>query len=205
LGTVTSTGEVALNGARVLQLATIYADDTVETGANGNAALKLQGKGEIWVHPGTLVKFPDSPRYLAQLEHGQVSLRPLPDGKGFHLRVGNYVIVPDPDIPETAAIVGTGAGNRVHVKAVQGSVRIIDLDGTWIAHLQNGQERSFVSDRNFAGGTSSHPSTATPELAKSGGGRTGLILLGVGAAGAAGAAVGLSGGDSTPSVSPFTP
>ncbi len=206
LGTVSSTGEVMLNGARVPQLATIYADDTIGTGADGNAVIKLQGKGDIQVYPETQIKLPNSPRYLAQLEHGQISFRPLGQVKGFQVRVGNFVIVPDPGSPETTANVERDAGGLTRVKAVQGSVGIIELEGPRTSFIRGGQEMSFTADGGIVGGGApSQPSPVTPKSARTGDGHSTKILLGVGAAGAAGAAVALAGGGSTPSVSPFTP
>ena len=206
LGTVNSTGEVALNGARVPQLATIYTDDSIATGADGNAVIKLQGKGDIQVYPETLIKLPNSPQYLAQLEHGQISFRPLGQVKGFQVRVGNFVIVPDPGSPETTANVERDAGGLTRVKAVQGSVSINELEGSRTTFIRSGQEVSISSDGSIiGGGAPSQPSPVTPNSAKSGGGHGTVILLGVGAAGAVGVAVALSSGGSTPSVSPFTP
>ena len=205
LGTVNSTGEVVLNGARVPQLATIYADDTIGTGADGNAVIKLQGKGDIQVYPETLIKFPNSPQYLAQLEHGQISFRPLGQVKGFQVRVGNFVIVPDPESPETTANVERDAGGLTRVKAVQGSVGIIELEGSRTSFIQSGQEVSISSDGSIVGSAPPQPSPVTPKSAKTGGGHGTMILLGVGAAGAAGAVAALSGGGSTPSISPFVP
>ena len=207
LGTVTSTGEVVISGARVPQLATIYADDTIGTGADGNAVIKLQGKGDIQVYPETLIKFPNSPRYLAQLEHGQISVRPLRQVNGFQIRVGSFVIIPDPESPETTANVERDAGGLTRVKAVRGSVGIIELEGPRTTFIRSGQEVSISSDGIFGGIAPSQPSPVTPMSAETGGGHRTMILLGVGAAGAAGAAVALSSGGSTtsPSVSPSTP
>lgn len=205
LGSVSSTGEVVLNGARVPQLATIYADDTIGTGPEGNAIIKLQGKGDIQVYPETLIKFPNSPRYLAQLEHGHISFRTLRQVKEFQVRVGNFVIVPDPESPETTANVERDASGLTRVKAVQGSVGIIELEGSRTSFIQSGQEVSVSSDGSIGGSAPPQPSPVTPESAKTGGGHGTMILLGVGAAGAVGAGVALSSGGSTPSISPFAP
>jgi hypothetical protein len=208
LGTVNSTGEVMLNGARVPQLATIYADDTVGTGPDGNAVIKIQGKGDIEVNLETLIKFPNSPQYLAQLEHGQISFRLIGQVKGFQVRVGNFVVVPDPGSPETIANISRDASGLTRVRAVQGSVGIIELEGPRTTFIRSGQEVSISPDGSIiGGGAPSQPSPVAPMLAKTGGGHTGIILLGVGAAGAAGAAAALAsgGGTSSPSVSPFTP
>jgi hypothetical protein len=205
---VNSTGEVVLNGARVPQLATIYADDTVGTGPDGNAVIKIQGKGDIEVNPETLIKFPNSPQYVAQLEHGQITFRSIGEVKGFQVRVGNFVVVPDPGSPETIAGVSRDADGLTRVKAVQGSVGIIELEGPRTTFIRSGQEVSISSDGSFiGGGAPSQLSPVSPKVASSGGGHGTIILLGVGAAGAAGAAAALAGGGSTssPSVSPFTP
>ena len=207
LGSVSSTGEVVLNGARVPQLTTIYADDTIGTGADGNAVVKLQGKGEMQVYPETLIKCPNSPRYFAQLEQGQISFRPLGQAKGFQVRVGNFVIIPDPQSSETTANVERDAGGLTRVKAIQGSVGIIELEGSRATFVRSGQEVTISPDGSIVGAAPPQPSPATLRSAKTGGGHGTMILVGVGAAGGVGAAVALSssGGTPSPSVSPFTP
>jgi len=207
LGTVNSTGEVMLNGARVPQLATIYADDTLGTGADGNAVIKVQGKGDIQVYPETLIKLPNSPQYLAQLDHGKIGFRPLQQAQGFQVRVGNFVVIPDPGSPGTAAIVERDAGGSTRVIAVQGSVGVLELEGPRTTFIRGGQEVSISSDGIMGGGAPPQPTPATTMSAETGGGHGKIILVGVVVAAAAGAAVALSGGSSTPSpfLSPSTP
>lgn len=200
LGSVRATGEVVLNGSPVPQMATIFSGDTLRTGGDGNAAVEIKGNGTLQVSPQSLLRFTKSPRYIAELSYGHITSRSLRDAPNFQLRAGNFIVVPDPERPEmTAEIVRTPDG-AIRVKAVQGSVGIIELEGAQATFIRNGGEVAISADGQILTGAPSSTTPPLPPHMAGGGGHTALIGLGLGggAAAAAGIALASSGGKSNP-------
>ncbi|MFB3920723.1 MAG: hypothetical protein ACE145_03330 [Terriglobia bacterium] len=209
LGSVRATGEVILNGTAVPQVATFFPGDTLRTGSNGNAVLEFPGKGTITVSPQSLMRFTKSTRYVAELNYGRVTSQSLRGTTSFQTRVGNFVVVPDPERPEMTAEIVRALDGLIRIKAVQGSVGIIELEGAQTTFIRDGGEATISPDgRLSAASTAQAPATPSPTTlgGGGGGGHTALIGLGVGAAAAAGLGIALasSGNDSNP-VSPSAP
>lgn len=200
LGSVRATGEVVLNGSPVPQMATIFSGDTLRTGSDGNASVEIKGNGTVQVSPQSLLRFTKSPRYIAELSYGHVTSRSLRDAANFQLRAGNFIVVPDPERPEmTAEIVRTPEG-AIRVKAVQGSVGIIELEGAQATFIRNGGEVAISADGQILTGAPSSTTPPLPPHMAGGGGHTALIGLGLGGAAAAAAGIALAsgGGESNP-------
>jgi len=200
LGSVRATGEVVLNGSAVPQMATIFSGDTLRTGADGNAAVEIQGNGTVQVSPQSLLKFTKSPRYMAELSYGHITSRSLRGAANFQVRAGNFIVVPDPERPEMTAEIVRAPDGAIRVKAVQGSVGIIELEGAQATFIRNGDEVSITADGKIETNAPSQASLPPSPQAAGGGGHTALIGLGLGAAAAAGVGIALAsgGGESNP-------
>ena len=226
LGSLKATGEVFLNGYPVPQVATIFAEDTLRTGGDGNAILEFPGKGIVAVSPQTLMRLTRSSRYIADLSYGRITSRSLPGATNFQVRAGNFIMIPDPERPEMTAEIVRALDGSIVVKAVQGSVGIVELEGPQTTFIRNGNVASISVDGKLL--TSSPPQTlrALPPqavgtgkgqggggvggeekgAAKGGGGHGALIGLGLGGGAAAGVGIALaSGGQESAPISPSAP
>ena len=146
IGSVRVTGEVVVNGSQVPQMATIFSEDTLRTGGDGNATVEIQGKGILQVSPQSLLKFTKSPRYIAELSYGHITSRSLRGAANFQVRAGNFIVVPDPERPEMTVEIVRSPDGSIRVKAVQGSVGIIELEGAQATFIRNGDEISISAD-----------------------------------------------------------
>jgi len=206
LGSIRATGEVVLNGSQVPQMATLFAGDTLRTGGDGNASVEFPGKGVVQVSPQSLMRFTKSVRYIAELAYGHITSRSLREATNFQVRAGNFIVVPDPERPEMTMEMVRALDGSTRVKAVQGSVGIIELEGAQTTFIRDGDEVSISADGKLATSTPSQTAPALPPHVAEGGGHGALIGLGLGGAAAAGLGIALasSGGESNP-VSPSVP
>jgi hypothetical protein len=208
LGALQVTGEVYVNNAPVEREGTVFAGDTVRTGATGAASITLAGRGRLILAASTEVVLAGASRYLASLEAGTVGLNALADAQSFQLRVGNFLVVPSPEAAATAEIERAADGSA-RITCMSGSVGVIALEGEEVVFLRAGQTGRISADGRFSLSTPAAPAQPTgqprpPEEKK--GRRTGLIVLLVGAGGAAGAAAALAGKkDGSPTLSPSVP
>ncbi len=211
LGALRTTGEAYVNDLRVTGESTIFIGDTLRTGPDGAARVTVSGRGSLVVSSQTRISFVADPRYFATLQQGSVGLRSLTGAKNFQLRVGSFSVVPDPGA-EAAAEVELAADGSARINCTEGSVGVIELEGTQSVFLPPGGTTTISAEGALQAGAPGAPAPAapaptapTPEAGKAKKSRTGLyVLLGLGGAGAAGAAAGLAGHGAAPSVSPST-
>jgi hypothetical protein len=210
VGSLRSSGEVLVNDFRVPETATVYAGDVVHTGLDGNAGLEVPNKGTILISPQTQISF-NVPGYFANLTEGAVTLKTTEPVTNFQVQVGKFVVIPASDVENVAAEIEHAADGSSRVKALGGSVGVIDLDGVQTIFISTGEEITISPDGVLSkAGVVPQPHTANTRSPMGPGGgtpipRSWLYLAGAGGGAAAIAAAVAGGGESTQSVSPSIP
>lgn len=194
LGVVNASGEVYLGNLPVPGQATIYTGETLRTGADGAAQMAIPGSGTFTLASQSQMSFPGLPSYLAVLEQGTVGMRSFEGAKNLRLRVRNFVVIQDP-AHEAAAQVEFSADGNVRVTCVGGSVGVTQFDGPAALFLNPGEVAIITANGILLRGgpqaqTTAEPSTQPPAAGKRKS-RTPLYLL-LGLGGAAGAAAALA-------------
>jgi len=204
-------GEVYLNETKVPAEATIFPGDTVRSAAGGSAALDVPGKGKLLIAQRTQVSIVGPQGYFAALKQGAVSFHSNAGVTNFEIQIGNVVIAPDP-AAEAAADIERAPDGSARIKATQGSVGVIALDGTATIFLRPGQEAFVSSEGKILLSAPTQPAPSVPQPAPSvtppvGGakGHTGWIILGLAGGGGAGVAAALATRGGQEPASPSTP
>lgn len=209
IGSLRASGEVLVNEFRVPETTTVYPGDAVRTGLDGSAGVEVPNKGTILISPQTQISFNPS-GYLAKLTEGSVSLKTTKPVTDFQIQIGQFVVIPQPDVENVAAEIERTADGSARVKALTGSVGVIDLGGVQTVFISAGEEVVISSDGVLSrvGAAPRLPAPPTPQPA---GPEVRSIptrwLYVAGAGGGAGVAVALAaGGDgASPTLSPSIP
>ncbi len=213
LGSLSATGEVYVNEARVSGEVTLFAGDSLRTGADGAASVTFSGRGMLIVTNQTEVSFAPSPRYLAELRHGVAEFRTLAGAANFELRTGNFIVVPASEA-EAAADIERAPDGTTKITCTKGSMGVISLEGPESIFLHPGEVGTISPEGKMSTATAGpQPGAAPPGAAPPAppsppphkGGHTGLIILGLVGGGVAGAAAALAGRGGKPAVSSSTP
>ena len=209
VGSLRASGEVLVNEFRVPETATVYPGDVVRTGLGGSAGLEVPDKGTILISPRTRISFNPS-GYFANLTEGAVSLKTTKPVTNFQIQISQFVVIPESEVENVAAEIGRAADGSARVKALTGSVGVIDLDGVQTVFLYAGEEVAISPDGVLSkvGVAPQSTATATPQPAGPEARRTPtrwLYLAGAGGGAAAIAAALAGGGQGTQSVSPSIP
>ncbi len=210
LGSLTTTGEVYVNGLRVSGEVTIFVGDALRTGADGAASLTVSGRGMLIFASQSEVSFAPSTRYFAELRRGSAGFRPLAGATNFELRVGCVILVPPADTEATADIERAPDGTW-RVTSMTGLIGVISLEGPESIFLRPG-EVATVSPECRISTTGPQPGAAPPGAAQPAPPspplhkrHTGLIILGLVGGGVAGAAAALASRGGKAAVSSSTP
>ena len=209
VGSLRASGEVWVNDFRVPETATVYPGDALRTGLGGSAGLEVPDKGTILISPQTQISFNPS-GYFANLTEGAVSLKTTEPVTNFQIRIGQFVVIPESDVENVAAEIQRAADGLARVRALTGSVGVIDLDGVQTVFISAGEEVAISPDGVLSrvGVAPQPPAPAMPQPAGPEV-RTiptrWLYLAGAGGGAAAIAAALAGGGEGTQSVSPSIP
>jgi ferric-dicitrate binding protein FerR (iron transport regulator) len=198
LGSLSSIGEVYVNGSAAPVESTIFPGDSVRTGGTGTATFTVSGKGTLKISPRSEVVFPGSYQFTAELKSGTVVLNSISGPSGITLRVENFVLVASVRQQSVTARIEGAANGSFLVSCLDGSVGVLTMESKSGQFLSAGQ-----SLRISAGETLSFVSPATKATAPNF--HSGWLLLGLGGAGAAAAAAGLGHGGGRQSISPSVP
>jgi hypothetical protein len=217
LGSLTSAGEVYVNGVHATADMTVFTGDTMRTGGDGSATFTIGGQGSIKASSNTQLDFSPNPLFIADLKSGMVVMSTVPGAPNMKVRAGTFVVVAetgdaDTTAPETACQIQHLADGSFQITSVTGSVGVIALEGPETVFIKDGQSVSVtpageLSQTTTASGTvvSDESANATPAPRKKKA-PVGWILLGVVGAGAAGAVAALAGhGSSSSPISPSSP
>jgi len=202
-------GEVFVNQTRITGEQTLFANDTVQTGATGSAGIAVAGRAALTLEPGSRAAFSASPQYFVSLEEGRLSLRALAGARNFQVRVGRFVVVSSPEA-ESALQIERASDGAARVVCTTGWAAVIELDGPATVALKSGQAATISSQGELkmaAPSPTAAPApaaTPTAPTAKKKGGHTAAVLVAVAGGGAAAAAVALSRKGDKP-VSPSVP
>ena len=223
LGSLSSAGEVYVNGSPAPADATIFSGDTVRTGATGSATFTSSIEGTFQVLPGSQIAFNGGDQYVAELQSGTVVVTSQRGPQGLSVRSGSYTVVGATEGELTSAKIERGADGSFAVTCLGGSVILVPAgEGSNGLLIQAGQmveisprgKLSSVKEAAAAPAPSSTPapgeapSTPAPAPAPASTGvsnTTKWIIAGVAIAGGAGAAIALAGGHKSSSVSPSDP
>jgi len=209
VGSLRASGEVWVNEVRVPETATIYPGDVVRTGLGGSAGLEVPNKGTILIYPQTQISFNPS-GYFANLTEGTVSLKTTGPVTDFQIQISQFVVIPESDVENVAAEIERAADGSARVKALGGSVGIIDLDGTQTVFISTGEEVAISPDGVLTrvGAAPQPPAPAMPQPAGPEV-RTiptrWLYLAGAGGGAAVAVALAAGGNSGSPALSPSIP
>jgi hypothetical protein len=203
LGSLTAAGNVYVNGTPVLAAeVTIFTGDTVLTGDDSTATFTMSGKGSFKIAPQTHLVFTAEPRYLAEMTAGSVVMTSFANATEMGLKIGNFSVAPVVETQESSSRIDRTADGSFAIACLDGSVGVIPLQGVSGQVLRTGQTVE-ISAQGVLGTPheTATPPASTTNVKKS---HTGWIILGVAAAGGAGAAAALAGRSHSSSVSPAT-
>ena len=191
LGSLTSLGEVYVNDLPVSVTSTVSSGDNVRTGESGEATLAVGGKGTMKIRPLSQVVLSGNAQYAAELEKGTVLLNSVPGSDGLIVRIGNYVVVPSVRSMATALRVTRAEDGSFLVYCLDGKIGVLTVEGKSGQLLQAGQSLTVSAKSELL--------ASLPAPKSKGHSHTRWILLGLGGAAAAGAAVALAhrGGNQT--------
>lgn len=209
LGSLTSVGEVFVNDSRAPAEITIFSGDKVRTGESGSAVFNMSGKGSLKILPRSEVVFSGKYEYTAELEAGEVLMTSVRGPEGFTLRIGNEVIVPSFKERTASASIEKVPDGSFLVKCSDGAIGVLALQGSSGQFIEVGQSvgvspnGSFYAEVQPAAAPAN--STSSARTHRPGHSFPNWAYVGLGGAGAAGAALALSHGGGKQSISPSSP
>ena len=202
LGSLSSAGNVYVNGSLVPAESTIFPGDTILTSDSGTATFTVSGKGSLKLSPDTHLVFANEPRFLAELTSGTAVMTSFAGATELSLKVGNFVVAPLIQTEQSSSRIEKTANGSFVIACVDGSVGVIPLQGTTGQVLRIGQTVQISPEGELSAPqeTSTQPAAQTPAKKPK---RNEWIILGVAGAGAAGIAAAVAGrGGHGPAVSP---
>ena len=213
LGSLSTFGEVFVNGAAAPLDSTIFSGDVVRTGGAGTATFALSGKGSLKITPNTQVVFTGAPQYVGELKAGSVVMSSLSGATGINLRAGNSVVVAVTEGEQSTSNIDMAADGSFFISCLDGSVGVIPLQGANGIFIQAGQSVSISPQGDLSTekrpatppAAPASPTTTTAPATSPKKSNTRWIIVGVAGAGAAaGVAAALASHGSSP-VSPSAP
>jgi hypothetical protein len=211
LGSLTSAGEVYVNGVHATADMTVFTGDSMRTGADGSGTFTIGGQGSIKASANTQIDFSSNPLFVAEVKNGMVVMSTIPGAPNMKVRAGTFVVVAetgdaDTTAAQTACQIQHLADGSFQITSVTGSVGVIALEGPETIFIKAGESVSVTPTGELSQTTTTGApaATATPDQATTPNNRkkkapVGWILLGVIGAGGAGAAAALAGHSSSSS------
>jgi len=209
LGSLTSVGEVFVNDSLGPAEITIFSGDKVRTGESGSATFNMSGKGSLKISPRSEVVFSGKYEYTAEFETGAVLMSSVRGPNGFTMRIGNDVVVPSfKESTASASIEKTPDGSFV-VKCSDGAMGVLALQGSSGQFIQVGQSVSVAPNGALFAivrpSDTAKKTTSAARTNRSSRSYADWAYVGLGGAGVAGVALGLSHGGGKQSISPSSP
>jgi ferric-dicitrate binding protein FerR (iron transport regulator) len=199
LGSLSSSGNVYINGGLAPSESTIFSGDTVLTSDTGTATFTMSGKGSFKLAPETHLVFSSDPRYLAELTSGSLVMTSFAEATEVSLKVGNFVISAVIQTQQSSTKIEKSVVGSYTITCLDGSIGVIPLQGVTGQVLRAGQSVQISSTGEL--GTpqegSQAPANQTAQQKKK---RTGWVILALAGGGgaAAAAAIAASGGHNHP-------
>lgn len=193
IGSLTSTGDVHVNGISAPADSTVFVGDTVDTGENGSATFTISGRGDLKLSRQTQLIFSGGSQYAAELKAGTVVLDSSSGPSGVTLLAGNYVVVPAARDQMTSARIDGPTNGAFRVSCLSGTVALVALQGGSGQVLQAGEAVNIS------------PQGVSPASFPSGHQKRWIILGVVGGGAVAGIAAAAASHGGKQSVSPSTP
>jgi len=217
IGSLSAVGEVYVNGSPTSAESSIFAGDTLRTGATGIATFTASGKGSLKISPLSQVEFSSSSQYIAEIKSGTIVMTSSSGPGGVSLLARDSIVVGVNRGEQATSRVEMAANGSWVATCLEGSVGILPRDQSQGLgngrFLQVGQSLAVPPQGQLSPPTEAVSPSSTP--AGSGtspvpavaGSHKGWIILGVAGGGAAaGIAVALaSHGGSSQTVSPSSP
>lgn len=145
LGSMRATREVYLNGSPATGEQTVYAGDTVRTGADGAAALTSPGFGLLIVAAQTEITLRSAP-YLATLKQGSVEVRSVSPGKDLAIQFGNTVMYLPSSETESSGVLTLRPDGSAQVSCTFGAIGLRSADGVQLGVLHSLQSVGVGAD-----------------------------------------------------------
>ncbi|MGD0543681.1 MAG: hypothetical protein ABSB65_04665 [Candidatus Acidiferrales bacterium] len=140
LGSLSSAGQVYVNGSPAPADATLFTGDTVRTGATGTATFTSSVEGTFQVLPGSQIAFNGGDQYLAELQAGAVVVTSQRGPQGLSVRSGSYTVVGATEGELTSAKIEREADGSFAVTCLGGSVILVPAgEGSSGLLIQAGQ------------------------------------------------------------------
>lgn len=181
----------------------------MRTGPGGSAGLEVPYKGTILISAQTQISF-NASGYFSNLSEGAVSLKTTEPVTNFQIQIGQFVVIPQPEVENVAAEIERAADGSARVKALDGSVGVIDLDGVQTVFISAGEEVAISPDGVLSrvGVAPRLPAPATPQppgpAVRTISTRS-LYLAGAGGGAAVAVALAAGGNSGNPTLSPSVP
>ncbi len=217
LGSLTSAGEVYVNGVHATADMTVFTGDSMRTGADGSGTFTIGGQGSVKASANTQIDFSANPLFVAEVKNGMVVMSTIPGAPNMKVRAGSFVVVAetgdaDTTAAQTACEIQHLADGSFQITSVTGSVGVIALEGPETVFIKAGESVSVTPSGELTQTTSTGvPGATASDQATTPNNRkkkvpAGWILLGVIGAGGAGAAAALAGhGSSSSGISQSSP
>jgi hypothetical protein len=150
IGSVQIQGSVLLNGTAGVTGATVFAGDSVRTGADGSALVNLPGRGSMVVAPNSDITFPNIAigSHFVALHKGKIAFRILPEASETTAEFGKLVLRPVIGQGVEFDIEIAGDGSAI-IRCTSGSVGIIEIQGANSTFLNAGQSAK-ISENGVA-------------------------------------------------------
>lgn len=129
LGSLSTVGNVYVNGSLAPSESTIFSGDAVLTGDTGVATFTMSGKGSFKLSPQTHVVFATESTYFAELTSGTVVMTTFAGATEIGLKTGNYVVSPMVETQQSSSRIEKIADGSFAVACLDGSVGVIPIGG----------------------------------------------------------------------------
>ena len=150
LGSLTSTGEVYVNGVPATADMTVFTGDSMRTGAAGSSTFTIGGQGSVKASANTELDFSANPLFVAELKNGMVVMSTVPGAPNMKVRAGTFVVVAETGDADTNAVQTTCqmqhlADGSFQITSVTGSVGVIALEGPETVFIKAGESVSVTA------------------------------------------------------------
>lgn len=184
LGSLSTAGEVYVNGSSAVSESTVFSGDRVRTGATGAATFTVSGRATLKLFPQSQVVFSGNNQFTAELEAGTVVLSTVAGSSGMFLRMGESVLVPSfPREQATTSKAERAADGSFTVSCLEGSVGVLALRDRSGEFLHGGQSLRVSSNKLPSGEAAPAFSSRSAPKAPLQGPSPERLAIGVGGAG----------------------
>jgi ferric-dicitrate binding protein FerR (iron transport regulator) len=195
LGSLSTAGNVYVNGSLAPSESTIFSGDTVLSSESGTATFTISGKGSVKIAPQTHIIFAGDPRYLVELTAGSIVMTSFAGATELSLKTGNFVVAPVIQTQESSSRIEKTAAGSFVIACLDGSIGVIPLQGVTGQVLRTGQTVEISSTGELGTPQEASPPPANQAAVPKKKNTEWIILAAaVGGGAAAAAAIAASGG-----------